>query len=301
MRVWRTTKSAPGTVKRAALLPLRYGLSPTKVRLQLQQMIASMYRLEVTPTINVTASNLERYPEIVDDLRPVDLGIHGYHHVPYSTLSSEGQARDLDRAIASFERRGFPTKGFRAPYLRTNEDTRKLLESRGFAYNSSIPRMCFRAGGTLSSRFAALARKRYGDVDSAPLFPGRVGNLIEIPVSLPDDELIVDGMGIRQASPMRRIFGSMLESTAEANSLLVLQIHPERYGYCAEAVNSLVDSAVDSGAWIAPLTEIAHWTNRQANGSMRWPSGHPFALAVTGDLDALSLHDFAPGSAGEAR
>jgi len=298
---WKTKKGLWGTVKRSAFLPLRYGLSPAKTRRQLQLMISSLHRLEVTPTINLTAYNLDSCPDIVRDLDGVDVGIHGYRHLPYSNLSPKDQACDLDRAIAAFRRHGLPTKGFRGPYLKTNDVTRKVLESRGFTYDSSIPRMSFGMGGALTSRLAVLARTRYGEVDSSPSFPTKVGGLVEIPVSLPDDELIVDGMGVRKVSTMKRILGLMLERTMATSSLLVLQIHPERYSYCAEAINSVVKSAAAAGAWRPSLTEIAEWMVRRSDGSSSWFNGYPFALVVTGDLDALSLPDFVHRTTGGTR
>jgi hypothetical protein len=294
MRTWEASKGFAGTVKRAALLPVRYGLSPEKVQLQLRLMISSLDRLEVTPTINVTARNLDSYPWLAADLRGVDVGIHGYQHLQYSSLSHEDQARDLDRAISAFNRNGLSTRGFRGPYLRVNESTQRVLESRGFRYDSSLPHIPLNAENDFFNQVAELSRTRYGQVSTLPAFPTRVRSLIEIPVSLPDDELIVDGMGVRKASTMKRIFGSMLEMTAATNSLLVLQIHPERYDYCAEAIDSVVRSATDVGAWKATLREIAEWSARQDRGGGRWPNGHSFGLVVTGDLDALSLRDFVP-------
>src|SRR5437879_13577939 len=106
---WKTKKGLWGTVKRSAFLPLRYGLSPAKTRRQLQLMISSLHRLEVTPTINLTAYNLDSCPDIVRALDGVDVGIHGYLRLPYSSLPPTAQASDLERAIPASSKPGLPT------------------------------------------------------------------------------------------------------------------------------------------------------------------------------------------------
>jgi hypothetical protein len=84
----------------------------------------------------------------------------------------------------------------------------------------------------------------------------------------------------------------MLDETVKASSLLVLQIHPERFDYCGEAVRRLLDDATDAGLWMASLSEIAEWTNRSGESVRSWPEGRVATIALTGDLDALSLREF---------
>jgi hypothetical protein len=86
----------------------------------------------------------------------------------------------------------------------------------------------------------------------------------------------------------------MLDETLNSNSLLVLQIHPERFQYCDQAVFRLLNDATIAGFWMASLTEVAEWTNHCGGNVRSWPSGQVAAIVLSGDLDALSLRDFGP-------
>ena len=68
----KSGKGLGGTVRRAALLPQRYGLSPEKVRTRLREMAALTARWEVTPTVPATAIILDRHPGIAKELAAMD-------------------------------------------------------------------------------------------------------------------------------------------------------------------------------------------------------------------------------------
>jgi hypothetical protein len=136
----------------------------------------------------------------------------------------------------------------------------------------------------------SLARSRYGDVSTHPPQPLSEGGLVELPVALPDDEILVDGLGIESCATLGRILSAMFEMATRSGALLVLQIHPERFHLFSEAVENLLYLATDAGAWTASLSEIADWIGR--TGGRRWPDGHSLACAVSGDLDAVALTDF---------
>src|SRR5438093_10449898 len=121
-------KSISGLLRRATLLPTPYGLRPEKVHARLRQMQAMLARSEVTPTIPVSAVMLERHPGITPVLRSVDVAIHVYRHVDYTTLTSAAQTRDLDRALKVFRGREFDPKCVRGPYLRAGRDMMSLSE-----------------------------------------------------------------------------------------------------------------------------------------------------------------------------
>jgi len=283
-------KGLRGTARRASLLPARYGLTPDKLRTRIRAMTADLSRWEATPTVPVTANALDRHPEIAGDLVGCDSAIHGYRHVRYAGLSEAAQSHDLDLASRAFRNHQVPVQGFRAPYLAADATTRALLKSRGFAYDSSSPSMALPTDHPAAGEIVRLAEARYGDVPSGPARPTLEGGLVELPVALPDDEILIDGLGIDNEEGLGRIFQAMLRPALDAGALLVLQIHPERFHLCSKAIGGVLRSATDGGAWIAPLSEIASHVRASPSG---WPAGHAMALAVTGDLDAVSLLDFA--------
>src|SRR5213593_3179549 len=292
MRKRRAKNGFRRTVRRACTLPARYGLTPVKILKQLQLMVNTAQAADCSPTIGVTAANLERHPRISSDLAGLDLVVHGYKHVGYGSLSDEEQTRDLNRACSAFSAAGLRASGFRAPYLEISSSTLRLLRDRGFTFDSSRPYVALSAENESRPAVLKHARTRYDAVEVNPQNPYVESDLVELPVSLPDDELLIDGMGLRNPQLILRVFTAMLTHAANANSLLVLQIHPERFSLCAAAIQEVLSRTTDIGGWKANLTELAGWIRMHNGSSQRWPHGHAFALALTGDLDALTITDF---------
>ena len=298
MTTERLHKGLKASFRRAAILPARYGLGSNRIRSRLLRLSMAMASWEVTPTVPVTAIVLDRHRGLTRDLRGFDVAIHGNRHVRYAGRSFEEQAADLDAARSTFVRHGIDVQGFRAPYLAADGNTLELLRERKLSFDSSSPRFLLPRDHAAFSLGIRQARSRYGRIDEGPI-PSLTSSLpVELPVALPDDEILVDAMGITNASVLGRIFLEMLSVVERAGSLFALQVHPERFDVCSEAVDLLLKEATDRGAWTVSLSEIARWISSQHRGSDRWPHGRAFALAITGDLDALSLGDFAKRAVG---
>jgi len=285
------SRGIAGSLQRVSMLPGRYGLSPARMRARLSLMASTLNPWDVTPTIPVTAVTLEAYPEVVEDLDQVEVALHGYHHLGYSGRPRAAQASDLDSGLEALKRCELHVEGFRAPYLQADGVTFGLLRDRGILYDSSVPWLALPPDHPLRSDLAELAARRYGFVADRP--SDFAEPVIELPVCMPDDEMLVDGLRIRNPAILRRIFESMLDVVARDGSLLLLQIHPERFHVCASAIESVLARATQLGAWKAPLRDIARWVQRRGGVRTSWPRGSPFAVAVTGDLDAVTLWDFA--------
>jgi len=285
-------KGLGGTVYRASLLPVRYGISPDRIVSRLVRMIAMMARWDSRPTIPITASVLERHPEILRSLRDADLAVHGYRHISYEDLPFDEKRSDLDAACTVFSNLGLLLRGFRAPYLRADRETLDLVRSRGFLFDSSSTQLALPAGHPITRAVRLLIATRYGTdsvVPSVAMHP----TLVEMPVSLPDDEILVDGLGLRNTTGLWHAFEAMMEIASSTGSHLILQVHPERFHICEAALELLIEKAVDTGGWLTPLSEASDWIVGSPGSSRRWPDGHSFALSITGDLDAASIGDFA--------
>jgi len=293
MQKQESSKRFREKVRRVAMLPARYGLGPERMGRRIERMVAFMNRWEMRPTIPVTASVLDRYPGVISSLKGADLAIHGYHHRSYAGMSVEEQAADLDAAISAFGRHGLVAEGFRAPYLATNPATFRLLRSRRFVYDSSIPEFYLADGDSISHQAEQLADMRYGRRSSVPPSKKDGFGLTELRVALPDDEILVDGLGVRTSPALTRVLTAMVERAQTSGGHLILQIHPERFHILSDALHSVLDGATEHGAWKASLAEAAAWILLGKGGPGHWPDGRPYALSVTGDLDALSLADFA--------
>ncbi len=287
----KPNKGLRGKAYRASILPTRYGLTSERIRQRLRELVADMQQVEITPTIPVTGRTLERHGDLLANLDGAEIAVHGYRHVAYSTLTPEARYTDLVTASGVFAAHGIRVCGFRAPYLSLTPDTLGLLRDRGFAYDSSASQF-FGSRVNDSGELMRICARRYRSLSPDTQSPFMDSGIAEIPVSLPDDEMLVDGLGIRQTATLAKTLLSMLTEAEARRCALVLQIHPERYGFLREALRDLVVAASDRGAWKAPLRDIAHWVSRPGASMGAWPEGRPFALAVTGDLDAASLSDF---------
>ena len=161
----------------------------------------------------MTAVLLERYPEVFQRLQAtVELAVHGYVHTDYSRLDDAAQSEHMERALSAFGSLGLSPEGFRCPYLRWNEDSFHVAGRFGLTYGSNRalawdavqPERRWRA-----QAWAAYQKglRLYGAGEAAaraqPAFPHRRA-LVDIPASLPDDEAMVDRLGLESVDQRRR-------------------------------------------------------------------------------------------------
>ncbi len=274
------------------MLPIRYGLGGYLIKRRLELLAQCLNRWDLTPTIPTTAVVLERHPEVKKAMNSFDLAVHGFRHVAYDRLSPAEQTRDIDAALAVFRKMELPIRGFRAPYLRPNGSTRGILAERRFLFDSSGARFELPDSHPVTSSAIALTHTRYGSRAGHDKIELLGANLVEIPVSLPDDEILTDGLLISQPSALWSVYRAMLDNVRATGRLLVLQVHPERFHLLEGTVRQILVRAADDSAWMASLSEIAAWVHT-TRGAARWPNGSPYAVAVTGDLDAVTMGDFA--------
>ncbi len=281
-----------GTIRRAAILPGRYGLGSSRLRARLMLARDMAERWGAKFSLPVTAVTLQEHPEILADLRGFDLAIHGYLHRAYAALSDREQAEDLDAALRVFSRCDLTAPGFRSPYLAADGRTLRLLSERGFLYDSSQPVFVFPRQHTAFAKLAHFAEMRYGASLNGGVSMEAPGTLVELPVALPDDEILVDALGITSQAVLERVYASVLETAFYSQQLLVLQVHPERAHIVKSAIEKLLTQAADRGAWITSLEAASTKMRAVKGGPVSWPRGAPIAVCLSGDLDAVSLLDF---------
>lgn len=293
MQIETRGKGIRGTIRRASLLPVRYGLGPDRILSRLLRMASMVGRWEAMPTIPVTAIVLERHPTLRGQLAEFDLAVHGYRHVSYADLSREEKAADLQAACQVFANRGLAPRGFRAPYLQADEATLDLVRGRKFLFDSSTSQFALPPEHPLTPLATRFVAARYGSNVITGTRPTPASIPVELPVAQPDDEILVDGLGLRNAGGLWRVYEAMMDRAAAAGSHLVIQVHPERFHICEPALELLLAKAADVGGWLTSLSKAAEWHLREGGQNGRWPRGHAFALSITGDLDAVAIGDFA--------
>jgi peptidoglycan/xylan/chitin deacetylase (PgdA/CDA1 family) len=101
----------------------------------------------LTATFFVEAINTELYPDALREIaaRGHGLGVHGWRHEEWGTLSAADERDTLTRAVEAFSALGLEARGFRPPGGELNSRTPALLRGAGV-------RWCSPAGGTAGVR-----------------------------------------------------------------------------------------------------------------------------------------------------
>jgi peptidoglycan/xylan/chitin deacetylase (PgdA/CDA1 family) len=262
------SRGIANTVERALQVAARFGLTAAQMEKRLVAYADLVAGYGSRPSLPMTARVLARNPRVARRLadRGVEMCVHGLVHTDLSRLPADVQAEQIRLACEIFQRHGIAYTGFRSPYLKYNDATLAAVAAAGFQYDSNLP---FYWGPLDSLGELAADRKdglerglqfyrpsTYPEERSLPRF---IGGVVEIPVSLPDDEILLDRMGAPLES-LGKVWQEMAASALARGELLTLQLHPERFEILRSVLGRLLEDAVSGGRfWIATLGEIAAW------------------------------------------
>jgi hypothetical protein len=274
MNITRALSGSRGTsnlISRMGTILDRFGITAGKFEDCLESYSALTTRAGCVATLPITAVILKRHPELIRrfNQKGLEFAIHGYVHIDYQQLTADAQIEHFKKAINTFDSCQVPYTGFRAPYLRYNSSTPYALSSLNFLYDSSTS-IYWNVMG--KGNFSHSAWNEYLrvldyyrshnclDFPALPRYSGD-GRLIEIPVSLPDDEAMVERLGIRDEPGITGIWSSILQETYRRGELFSLQLHPERVFICGNSLRQVIEQARKNQppVWIATLGEIAKW------------------------------------------
>ena len=295
----------------------RVGLTAGALNRALIDFAALAARYDARVTFPVTALTLERHPTLLRNLlgdgATVELAIHGYRHIDHSLLSAPALASEIAQATELFRTQHIPFTGFRAPYLRWNNGLLAALAAAELTYDSSQPilwpvvDMAALSAEQRQALDTLLAFDRPAPAETTPALPFWVGDLLELPVSFPDDEMLVERLRLRDGETIAQHWIAAFNQCHARGELFVLQLHPERFPLCAAALERLLDHVTCLGpaVWRASLGDVAIWWRQQhaageepsaTAGSPapgRWPRSAVSALVLSGDIDAITLWDYA--------
>ena len=286
------------SVERLRQVASRFGLTASRMERRLLSYQEILAAHGSHPSLPITARVMARNPDVARRLldKGVELCVHGLVHNDLSRLSAGDQAGQIDRACGLFRKHGIPYSGFRSPYLKYNKDTLRAVEAAGFDYDSNLP-FYWDPSDSLSNlgpgekdgleRGLAFYQPATRTTDRS--LPRLVGKLVEIPVSLPDDEILLDRMNLDPPS-VGRTWLEMLDSAARQGEMLTLQLHPERVEILGGALSALLDTAVSrKDIWLATLAEVARWWRGRAGSdiSVTAAGGDQYAVARSGAASDL--------------
>jgi peptidoglycan/xylan/chitin deacetylase (PgdA/CDA1 family) len=262
-------------LKRVKILAERYGLTPARMDSSLQQLTHVLHRFNCQATLPVTAVVLARNPHIIQKYQAqgIEFIVHGYTHIDYSELTQEQQLAHLRQARLIFAREGVAAAGFRAPYLRREaRDLNATMEALQFSYVSNqtvlwdvLDTAAF-APPARASYERAIAFYRPWHASQRPALPHLCGQIVEIPVSLPDDEMLLDRLGGGGHNLVEKAWRRILAHTHRRGELFTIQLHPERTALCADQLAAVLAEArqLSPSVWFARLDEIAAWWRARA-------------------------------------
>ena len=250
--------------RRAASLTRRYGIGDAKAIRRLRRCVDVLAGYDVLPTFATPGAVIEREPGFFRELAAlgVELAVHGHDHVDFRTLEPAEARRQFERAAAAFERSGISFDGFRCPYLSYTDAVAKVVPREMFRYSSNeaiswevLPR---RAGGATYAQLGEFyAGKAARETVSTPC---AINGLVEIPLSLPDDLQLLDGVGLR-GEEIAETWSAILDETHRRGELFAPLFHPETFDLIRVAIVVIVERArrLQPAVWTAQLRELAHW------------------------------------------
>ncbi len=198
------TKGAHNFSRRLRTVFTRFGFSEAQTRYGLHSIVDSLKQFDGAPTFFIPAVVLGRHPALISEIarNGAEIGVHGYVHNDYRTLSRDQQYSQTQKAISVFQQIRIPYYGFRNPYLGWTKESLEVYADLGFRYESNIAVLHDVVNLTA---FSPLLQS--GFVKSLKLFqaipcsiyrlrPQFEGDILRIPTSIPDDEMLFDRLRI---------------------------------------------------------------------------------------------------------
>lgn len=269
---WKENRSFSYLLTRSLKLARRYGLSPRRAEARTLEFVALLAEQGCSPTLATPGDVVRRHRAAVRTLqeRGVEIAVHGYDHVDFRTLGPDEIRWQLTAAAAAFDEAGIRHTGLRCPYLSYDRSMRaSLTPDVLYSSNEAIWWDTLDAGTPPGARdiyFSTLERfYRPSPASERPAVPRTFGDLVEIPVSLPDDLLALDGLGL-DAEHVGRLWLEVLACTHARGEAFVVLTHPETAGETVKALQRLLREAraLTPPVWVSRLDEIAAWWRRRA-------------------------------------
>jgi hypothetical protein len=268
------SKGTSAFVRRLGTVATRFSLSPAKAERYLDAYLRVLGQFGANATFPMTAVVLNRHPTVARRLADegVEFAVHGYIHTDHSRLSEQHQREQFARALDVFKIQRIPAIGFRSPYLRYNEGTVRAVASAGFQYISNetvsfdVLDCSDYPAGRWSEYERALTLYQAKPVAKESVRPFLRENLVNIPVAMPDDEILIDRLDITDPTRVGQIWSLMLDITHINEDILTLQLHPERGEICRSALAMVLSVAKmrTPSVWVAQLRDVAGWWRDRA-------------------------------------
>jgi hypothetical protein len=273
------TKGIAAFSRRLWTVFTRFGLSEGRTRRSLVSMVDALRPYQAAPTFFIPASVLERSPSLIRRIQRAgaEIGIHGYVHNDYRTLSKDAQARQTRDAISVFDQAQVRYSGFRNPYLGWDERSLDVFRELGFTYDSNeavlhdVLDVNDLAPVLADSFERSLALFQAIPCTEYNLRPHMEKDLLRIPISIPDDEMLFDRLRITDSRQLGDLWSEVMRRVFDAGGIYVLNLHPERGVLARGALDALLRTSGQCAlpVWVARLNDVSAWWRERATTSLQ--------------------------------
>ena len=280
---WLGQRHVRYLASRVALLTTRYGVTTARGKRHALDCVSLLAAHGCRPTFCTPGRVVENEPQFFRQLHDmgVEVAVHGYDHVDFRSLSSEQVERQFRLAAESFSRSGIPFEGFRCPYLSYSDEVLDVSAAGMFRYSSNsaiawdvVPSD---SGNRVFSQLAGFYRAASSEQVLAR--PRMSRHLVEIPVSVPDDLQLHDGLELGDEGAAGA-WAEILSRTHQRGDLFAPLFHPESLERSALALEAVFGAAggLRPHVWVTQLRDVASWWREKAsfhaelsalNGSLR--------------------------------
>lgn len=246
----------------------RYGLSANKMESNVSHYLRIMQQHGITPTFSIPAKVLDRHAEIVQSFQDsgVEFAVHGYKHIDFTRLSRGEILEHMEKAVKVFQRNNIQFSGFRFPYLKWNPKCIEALGNCSFEWDSShtilwdVVDTILLSERDIRNYQHMLDQYHCTSSSNCVSLPKLRNNVLEIPVSLPDDDLL-ERLGLTNSEAVEGVWSEILSQTHARGELFTLQLHPERIRLYQDALTSIIETAkrLSPSVWVSSLDDICEW------------------------------------------
>jgi len=244
----------------------RYGLNASRFSKTLNEFIGLLNHFQIKATLPVTALVFKKNYSLFKTISSkAEFAVHGLRHVDYTYLDHEVIGRHLESSSRIFNHFGIWNFGFRFPYLGRNNKLIRMISEFGFDWDSSevidygILKKNFSHSKQWNGYQRLITHYNAKPVHSTPGIPYTKEGILEIPVALPDDDILVDHFRCSNSEIFNK-WMQMMQIARERHSHLNLQIHPERFLLYQKALSEFLGTITKhTDIWIASLNQIAEW------------------------------------------
>lgn len=265
------TKGLVHSIERSVQVFYRYSFG----RKRFSEMMTCLEQRTETDCIRVTfcitASLLESHLPFLELFKGLghEFAAHGYFHTNMKKKSLDEQHRILSLSYDAFDKLKIQVYGFRCPYLSYNENTLTALKESPFMWTSNNVVFWdgFKAEDTRAREHLKKLGLLYSTTSSEKCIsiPARIGKLIDIPITAPDDEMLLERCRIKDKEEIARIWKGVFSRIYSRGELFHLLFHPERFKLIEEPLRETLQEARQQPfpVWFPTLNELTVWWERR--------------------------------------